>query len=129
MNFDWHDQYKTNIPELDIQHKKVLDLIKKLQCTDDYLTEKALLKEILNYSVFHFISETELLQAYSYPHLNIQKKYQQDFIDQLSVSIGLFSAGNLFKENILYSLSRWFEKHTTCENKGFDSYIRSLIPV
>lgn len=125
MNLDWSDKYNTDIPEIDVQHKRFLSLIKKLYEEGDDKREKFILDEIYRYALFHFVSEEELMSIYSYSEKEKQKQSHQELISDLYTFINPIHGNKFNKEKILYFLIKWFVDHTTHEDKALGRFINS----
>ncbi|MDA3956746.1 hypothetical protein [Oceanispirochaeta sp.] len=122
MDLVWQEKYNTDIPEMDNQHQTLFKIMEKLN-DDDSKDDKGLLKELYKYAIYHYKSEVELLNANSYPNIENLIAFYQESLDQLFIDIGMYMAGCLFKEDVLYSLERWFLKHTTILKNEFIKYV------
>jgi hemerythrin len=71
VDFEWYDEYSIGVDEVDVQHKRFLNLIKKTyELAGQTIEHKEvfnLLDELMRYAQFHFGSEELLMQTYSYP--------------------------------------------------------------
>ena len=75
--FEWNEKYSVGVEKIDEQHKRLFDLGYKtydiLKNTDygidQYDQIKILLKELFDYTVFHFESEESILKEYDYVSL------------------------------------------------------------
>jgi len=67
----WNDKYSVNIQLIDDDHKRLIHLINQLQSSIDYYQSQSFdeeaLKELIDYTKFHFKREEDLMQEYDYP--------------------------------------------------------------
>ena len=68
---EWKDSYSVGIDSIDLQHKKLLNLINQLQTAVDYSTgeqfEREALDELVDYTKNHFTYEEGLMSDNDYP--------------------------------------------------------------
>lgn len=84
----WKDEYSTGVPEMDEQHKELINIINKLSEGlnsgegSDYIGEVLLM--LANYVLTHFESEEKFMQEIGFPkleeHRKIHVKFAQDFL-------------------------------------------------
>jgi len=88
---EWSDDYSVGVGELDAHHRKLLDLLNKLH--DAMLSGKAksvigeILRELTDYTVYHFQEEEKLMEKVEYSELEEHKKAHRKFI----VSVGEYN--------------------------------------
>jgi len=117
---EWNDMYNTGIPEIDIQHKFFLSLIKRIvDQIDTGLSEELITRhidEILFYTRFHFCSEENLMILKNYPHYLAHKQIHINLVNKLSNMITLYSIKKIDIFEIVLFLIEWFFEHTTKED-------------
>lgn len=66
----WKSDYSVGIVSIDLQHRKLIDLINSLQTAVDYATgeqyERKALDELVDYTMTHFKYEEDLMEKYGY---------------------------------------------------------------
>jgi len=66
--FPWNDHFNTGLPEVDQQHRKLVQLLNVLASHVAYRTDlpqlNAVLDELADYTVYHFRTEEKIWQAY-----------------------------------------------------------------
>lgn len=67
----WCDEYNVNVEKIDIQHKKMLELVNKLHSSVEERLDKQelerLLIELVEFTRMHFTTENQLMKKYDYP--------------------------------------------------------------
>lgn len=90
---EWDDSYLLGIPEIDLQHKKLIAIANELydvisgdenQCKT--LMPK-ILKKLTDYTVYHFSNEEELMQKIGYIGFNMHKNTHELFIKEVNFQI------------------------------------------
>lgn len=120
----WSPMLSTDVQIIDDQHKKLIDLINKL---NDAMNAghgkealKAVLTELVDYTVYHFGTEEKLMGQHKYAdstaHLGEHKKLVQD----VSAFKTKFEAGNaMISTEIMNFLRDWLSKHIMQTDKKF----------
>ncbi|MGB9640373.1 MAG: bacteriohemerythrin [Anaerolineales bacterium] len=78
----WKDDYSVNIKEIDAQHQNLVNMINGLH---EAMREgrgnqvlQDLLKQLIDYTNYHFSTEEKLMQTYNYPGYVFHKKEHDD---------------------------------------------------
>ncbi|QTA91694.1 bacteriohemerythrin [Desulfonema magnum] len=85
--FQWSGDYSVGVGAMDRDHQKLFDLLNKLH--DAMIEGKAtplvadIIKELLDYTKYHFEAEEKLMEKVSYPGLSEQKNAHQKFIGSI----------------------------------------------
>ncbi|MCF6148198.1 MAG: hemerythrin family protein [Candidatus Kuenenia sp.] len=126
-NFEWCDDYNTGLEEIDVQHKKFLQIINSLYELDSNSVKnpqaEKLLDELLKYARFHFQSEELLMITYEYPNLYEQKKEHEKLMNELNKIKEETKLSNGDMAKMLSFLVKWFAGHTTFLDKEMGIYI------
>lgn len=84
---EWDDSYSVGIESIDLEHKKLVSLINRLQTAVDYSTgtefEQEALDELVDYTKTHFGHEEELLQKNNYADLEAHKAEHANMIKKV----------------------------------------------
>ncbi len=87
--YRWKKAYETGIPEIDIQHKKLFELLGEVlsmiseENTDASAEVEEVLDELEAYSVYHFRTEEQLMAEWEYQGLEAHRSQHQEFIATL----------------------------------------------
>lgn len=126
----WQDTFSIGIEEIDLQHKKLLQIFNELYAlsTEESHNYRVLigktLKKLSDYTHYHFSEEENIMQHYDYPELEVHKTLHQDFINKLSTSTKLILAGNSMQGLQLCSfLLDWILNHILKSDKKIALYI------
>ncbi len=121
----WDDKkYSVSIPSIDIQHKKLVDLINKLHNGMMTGTAKSLIKEIIielvDYTKTHFKYEEELLIKCGYDEFGQHKRIHESFIDRIVDFQGQYLKGEiLLSIDIINFLRDWLMNHIAGSDKKY----------
>lgn len=88
--YEMKEEYKIGVEHIDEQHKKLFELADKAYklLKDDFSIDKydkivELLRELKEYTIFHFKSEEEYMESIGYKRLFTQKIEHDNFIKAL----------------------------------------------
>lgn len=90
---EWDDSYLLGIPDIDLQHKKLIAIANELydaisgdenQCKTEM---PKILKKLTDYTVYHFSNEEELMQKIGYVGFNMHKNTHELFIKEVNFQI------------------------------------------
>ena len=119
----WDDSYSVGVAEIDKQHKRLFDLINDL--FDAMKVGKAkdviekVIKELANYTVYHFGYEEKYFDQFGYSETAAHKKEHKDFVDTVSKFQSEFASGNaLLSMEVMSFLKKWLQGHI----KGTDQH-------
>ncbi len=86
--FPWLDKYNTNVEIIDNQHRKLVGLLNNLaSAMSEGKGNKVMgqtLKELIDYSVYHFEEEEKYFDQVDYPHAEIHRKEHRLFIEKMN---------------------------------------------
>lgn len=89
--YEFKEEYKTGIDFIDEQHKtlfeiaeKTYTLLKNEFTIDKYDKIVALIKELQDYTVFHFTAEEEYMKSINYKKMFTQKVEHDAFIKRIN---------------------------------------------
>lgn len=129
MNFQWSDDYKCNVEEIDTQHKKLFELgrkVSELIEKQDYNEDEVLeiYKELKDYVIYHFKTEEGLMLRISYPEYKEHKEKHVEFIKELSkFSIEKINLkGKETLKELLLFIGTWIIKHIFSVDMRYMSY-------
>lgn len=145
MAVEWSDKFKTNITEIDTQHKRLFFLVGELEAlyTDNkgQLTSKT--KEIKSsisaleqYTLSHFLIEERVMEDNDYPDLEKHKLIHNKFTDKILQVKAEMMAGDLLSNEsklddyihgILKFLGTWLTHHIMVEDMDYKPYIRHTL--
>ncbi len=85
--FKWDDQYSVGVSSMDNQHKKLFGIMNKLHdAMKEGKGEQAtatIIKELLDYTVYHFGEEERIMESVNYAGLPAQQRAHKTFIAKM----------------------------------------------
>ncbi|MBU0481615.1 MAG: bacteriohemerythrin [Proteobacteria bacterium] len=128
--FDWKNEYSVSVAEIDEQHKKLIALINKLHeaMTSGRGKEvvNAVLKELADYTVFHFSKEENLMRTNDYPgypeHL---EKHQKMTAKVLALQADCKRGKVSVSMDVMDFLKSWLDKHILGTDKQYAPYLKA----
>lgn len=124
----WRDSYNTGIEAVDLEHRKLVDLIEAMYTNVRDKEPKDAVEKVVNeiagYTQEHFTNEEMLMEKEQYPQLDDHKKEHQNLIEEVAV----------FKERLLKNfpdgredfyrfLREWLINHILESDKKFGVYV------
>ena len=129
--FPWNENFNTNLPKIDEQHKKLVELLNKLAShvafQSDIPALNVIFDELTEYAVYHFQTEEAIWHAYlgDDPMDAAHKKVHHSFIEKVLKLKGTENTKpvHVVVEEVLSFLTRWLASHIL-EN---DRYLAALV--
>jgi hemerythrin len=131
---EWDDKFCVGIALIDEQHKALIEHTNTLYqgClagTDEEKTAHFMkaVKEVVDYTKFHFTAEEKMLQNVGYPDYGPHKKHHEDFVRKLLEDVQGFQNGQKFVvNNFVRFLRDWILSHIAMEDTQYARYIFNL---
>ncbi len=125
---DWTERMNIGIEEIDVQHKKLVDIINQLHDSLKSNTFKEELKiiftELIDYTKYHFSTEEKIMEEAGYEDLEPHKKQHQKFVNKL---LRMKDRCYLGKEEISVELSSflssWMIGHILRSDKEYQEVV------
>lgn len=134
--FKWSNEYELGIKEIDKQHKKLFiignEMVKIYENnTDESSLDDILdvINELIDYTVYHFNTEEELLDKYNYDNLSEHKEKHEKFTLYLkSISYNeLVQNEQKFLDETINLISNWIKEHIKREDMKYKKLIISKL--
>ncbi len=125
----WTEDLKLNIPSIDTQHKRLVDMVndfyKLIQNEPSDKLIDHMIKKMKAYTLEHFETEEKYFEIYNYPETEEHKQEHQLFIEKVNDLENRYYSGQLILTfEITNFLKNWLHNHI----KGIDSrYAEHLI--
>ncbi len=126
----WSDGLSVGIQSIDDDHKKLLTLINNLQTAVYYPTgeafERQALKELVDYTKYHFQREEELLQKHGYPDYAPHKKQHDEMIAEVGRFMDLYEndrEGTI--QELTQFLKTWLINHINGTDQQYSPYLKA----
>ncbi|MBU0482512.1 MAG: bacteriohemerythrin [Proteobacteria bacterium] len=125
---EWTEAFELQIPEIDEQHRRWVDIINELHDSlmshggAHNLTERTL-NEMIDYGRFHFTFEEEYLKKIGYPelamHRSMHNAFMKDLINKLQQERG---GGLILNTEIMKVLTGWLQSHIQIEDRKYSRF-------
>ncbi|TCO78076.1 bacteriohemerythrin [Marinisporobacter balticus] len=130
--FEWKNEYKVEITEIDRQHKKLLeigerlsDLLKLKNDMDHYDEIMDILRELREYTEYHFAHEEKMLEKYGYEDLRLQKREHRSFVNKIiqleNQDIDQKQTG--IELSMIEFLANWIENHILKTDHEYQDFL------
>lgn len=114
----WNDSLATGFKDVDLQHKKLISIIDAVFQTikeydPDYALKMAkILKQLTDYTEYHFSEEEQLMKQNAFPGYEGHKKQHDDFIVKVGKEIQLLADASPDDGYLFYRfLGTWLLDH------------------
>lgn len=124
----WNDGLSVGIAVIDEDHKKLLSLVNNLQTAVYYPTgdafERQTLKELVDYTKYHFEREEELLRSNGYPDFDAHKRQHEEMIARVEGFLNAYEKdreGTV--EEMVGFLKSWLVDHIAGTDQKYSAYL------
>ena len=120
----WTDGYSVNVKAIDVQHKKLVEMINTLHAAmsdnSGARAQKHVVNEMVNYAMTHFATEEKYMQQFKYSGYEAHKNEHDVFSKKAMNLKQRFSDGNyILTVEILFFLRNWLYKHIMGTDKQY----------
>ena len=145
MSVEWNDKYKTNITEVDTQHKRLFTLMQELETLHNN-HKGSLVKnlpavvhavsELEQYTISHFLIEERIMEDNNYPDLENHKLLHDKFTDKIhefkdfiKLKENLENESKLEEnlEHILKYLGTWLTNNIMIKDMDYKPFIKRVL--
>ncbi len=114
--FKWQDSFSVGVNDIDEQHKRLIDLINDLAKAMSEGKGRDLIgniiKELEDYTVYHFDFEEKFMEKNGYSDLESHKKIHQNFVDKIKEFEIKNNEGSLLLSIDIFNFLRdWLKEH------------------
>ncbi len=125
----WKDEYSVGIQTIDDDHRKLLDLINRLQMAVHYNNgesfEREAMKELIDYTKYHFSREENFMEECDYPGFAEHKKEHELMVEQLNGMLTRYEGlGPAVIEKVADFLQEWLIQHIYGSDQKYAPYLR-----
>jgi hemerythrin-like metal-binding protein len=126
----WRESYETGISSMDMQHRKLIELInelyKELRKEESYQSVEDILAEMTTYAEKHLQVEESILETNDYPDYANHIAIHQSYRDQLTVLLAESKNDHEKTVNNTYAfLRQWWMGHIVGEDKKYGEFLKS----
>ena len=125
---DWTEKFSVGIDDIDKQHQKWISIVNELHDsimeTRGISTLKELVKEMEEYTDFHFSAEEEMLQKAGWPELDRHKRIHFSFKQQIAqLKRDIYSGELVLRSQVMSVIKNWLIDHILKEDQGYSEFI------
>ncbi len=127
--FEWSTRYTIGIEEIDNQHKKLLNIINEMIIAEEEnkFKEKLgyFLKEMDDYTKYHFDSEEKYMEKIKYPALAEHKAQHRVLVKKLVKILEDLKEGKISSSQELPDiLQKWLIRHVFDHDKQIGLFVK-----
>lgn len=128
MIIEWKSSYKTNIHDIDEQHKKLVDLINRLDTKADTDIDHDFIYDVFSklveYTKEHFTFEEKMLLQHNYPEYRRHKAEHDIFVKKIAEYLKNSRRTDFnVSEEIFRFLKHWFVNHILKNDIEYSKYL------
>jgi hemerythrin len=127
--FQWKSEYEIGLPEIDAQHRTLVDMLNQLYAAKRSDAVHQVIEETLDrlmqYTRVHFSDEEAAMREVNYPYLDKQSRKHLDMTDQVVKMRDMLRQGNepaTFE--LLNFMSDWWKTRITGDDQKFGDFMR-----
>ncbi|WP_066505399.1 bacteriohemerythrin [Abyssisolibacter fermentans] len=134
--FEWKEEYSVQIKDIDNQHKKLLSIGEELfyivsgkSDIDHYDEIISILKELEEYTIYHFGYEEALMQKYNYDEFLGHKEEHNKFINKIKgiTTDSVDEAQVTISMDIIMFIADWIEHHILKSDHKYKELLKEKI--
>ena len=122
----WDTSYDVGVASVDQQHRHLVDLINSLYnaCLGERAeleeTFRDVMKELVDYVMFHFKDEEAIMEQINYPGVKEHKQKHELFVKEILKSANAYTHGRQFVPNSFARFLRdWLFNHILIDDKAW----------
>lgn len=125
----WKDDYSVGIERLDADHKRLMNLINRLQTAADYDTGSGFvdeaLDELVDYTKNHFAREEELMEKYEYPDFEEHKRQHRKMVEKVDGMLDHYKEDpDTTVDELVQFLKNWLINHIAGTDQQYSGFLR-----
>ena len=119
----WSDEFSLGMPEVDAQHKVLIDLINQVWISlvkkADHAQTVKIVEELEKYTLTHFTVEEIFMREIAYGQFVEHKKEHEKFIARVAQERAKIVSGQPVTLDILHFLRDWLINHILVSDKHY----------
>jgi hemerythrin len=125
---EWKSEYSVGIASIDVQHRKLIELINSLQTAVDYSTgeifERKALDELVDYTKTHFVYEEGLMEQNGYPDFESHRAAHARMIAKVDQVLEAYRQDqDSAMQQALDFLKDWLINHINGTDKQYSQFL------
>lgn len=134
-SFEWEDSLSVGYNTIDLHHKKLLSIMGHFKALFDLPQEEyklkigKVIKNLSDYTAYHFEEEEKIMKEYAYPKLQEHKDIHISFIKKIRDALIPLASGNIDAGLQFYDfLGKWLVEHIAGADHKWSEYIHKNHP-
>lgn len=123
---EWDDSYSVNVRIIDLQHKKLIEMINEFYKhvgKDSSQAFRTLLDSLVDYTQYHFSTEEKYFQQFAYPDTAGHREIHRNFTEKvLDVRSRLNNGKMVLSLEITTFLKDWLTHHIKESDKAYGKF-------
>lgn len=135
IEYAWEDALSVGYHCIDLHHKKLLLIIKdfaallKRPQKEYSLNIGKVLKELSDYTQYHFFEEEKIISKYKCPYFEQHSKIHAEFIKTINANLKDLASGDMEAGIEFYNfLGKWLLQHIGQEDHEWSGYVHEHYP-
>ena len=129
----WQPQYAIGVEVVDGHHLRLFDLVNAfhdaLLAGEGRGAVDVALTELLDYTVYHFRAEEEIMASVGYPDIEGHKQQHQALLEKTLGMVERYRKGEAeLSMPLVHFLTDWLYQHTTTADRKIGQFIRGTTP-
>jgi hemerythrin len=127
--FEWREEYRTNIKQMDVDHKEVLvkinDVYQAIAIRKDFSTLQKTIESLIAFAGTHFEREDRLMRENEFPEYDWHKKKHEKFMDDVSEMRKEISSSGMKKHNaeLVNFFKDWVINHILTADRKYGPFL------
>jgi hemerythrin-like metal-binding protein len=128
--FVWSEKYTVKVASLDHQHQKLFSLADRLQQAlgtgEAISVVDDVLRELVQYTMTHFVAEEALLRRNGYPQISLHEAEHQALRTKLELFQKQYATGSReVPGKLMMFLIHWLKKHILTTDRLYADFLNS----
>jgi hemerythrin-like metal-binding protein len=128
--FQWNDRYSVKVYAMDVQHKRLFEIIRELYTAmrSGHGKDAAgdVLHRLIDYTVKHFAAEEKLMEEHKYPSLAPHRAEHRALTDKVLAFKDDFDKGNsTITPDLMTFLQNWLTTHIQTTDQKYSDFFNS----
>ena len=127
---EWSERLATGIPEIDSQHKRIVDMVNQMREAMEKGDTEAVgrvIPDMVDYTISHFAFEEALMEEAGYRFLMPHRRVHQLFTRRIPEFQARYAAGEDILEELHTMLVRWLANHIQNEDHGYVAAVQAYM--
>ena len=127
---EWSDRLATGIPEIDNQHRRIVDMVNQMRAAMEAGDTEAVgrvIPDMVDYTISHFAFEEALMEEAGYRFLMPHRRVHQLFTRRIPEFQARYAAGEDILEELHTMLVRWLANHIQSEDRGYVAAVQTFM--